>query len=62
MTLKRLGDMPLIGNAEIRLGDGLRSFSYRSHRIYYRVAEQPVLIVRILHHAQDAHTTLRRVQ
>ena len=44
----------LVGADEADLGKGLRSLRYRSHRIYYAVQEEAILIVRILHHAQDA--------
>ena len=59
-ALKQIGVMPMLGTAENALGNGLRSRPFRSHRIYYRVQE-PVLIVRILHHAQDAGSQLGRM-
>lgn len=49
-----LRERPFAGAAEHDLGDGMRGSSHRSHRIYYVVKEHQVLIVRILHHAQDA--------
>lgn len=57
-----LRDHPLIGAAEDDLGEGLRGFAYRSHRIYYRANGDGVLIVRILHHARDAMRALEREQ
>jgi toxin ParE1/3/4 len=36
-----------------RLRPATRCLIYRRHRIFYRVARETVLIVRILHHAQD---------
>ena len=56
----RLATRPLMGVAERDLGEGMRSFAYRSHRIYYRVEGQGLLVVRILHHARDAATVLGR--
>lgn len=50
----------LIGSDEADLGVGLRSLGYRSHRIYYAVQQDRILIVRILHHAQDAPRVLGR--
>lgn len=49
----RLAIRPLIGVAERDLGKDMRSFPYRSHRIFYRVGENELLVVRILHHARD---------
>jgi toxin ParE1/3/4 len=48
-----LRDSPAAGAAEEDLGEGIRGFTYRSHRIYYRLDVDGVLIVRILHHARD---------
>ncbi|WP_260597672.1 type II toxin-antitoxin system RelE/ParE family toxin [Sphingomonas endolithica] len=55
-------ERPLIGTSEGDLGEGVRSFAYRSHRIYYRLDQAGVLVVRILHYARDvprAMSTLR---
>ena len=43
---------PLAGTEHANLA-GIRSFRYRSHRIYYRLDDQDLLVVRILHHARD---------
>lgn len=43
---------PSAGVPEQGLGEGMRSFSFRSHRIYYRLNDEDVLVVRVLHHAQ----------
>ena len=48
-----LGEHRLPGTSEFDLGQNIRSFAYRSHRIYYRVDSSGLLIVRILHHAMD---------
>ncbi len=53
-ALTLLRDRPNAGAPEHDLGDGMRGFAYRSHRIYYRLDERGLLIVRILHHARDA--------
>jgi toxin ParE1/3/4 len=36
-----------------RIRPAMRCLIYRRHRIFYRIAGGTVLIVRILHHAQD---------
>jgi toxin ParE1/3/4 len=43
---------PLAGIAEPDLGEGMRSFGFRSHRIYYKLEGDDLLVVRILHSAQ----------
>ena len=54
-VFRLLRDQQQAGRAEPDLGDGLRSFRYRSHRLYYMADEQGVLIVRILHHSRDVN-------
>ena len=44
---------PATGRTEHDLGDGVRSLSYRSHRIYYRMLVDEIRIVRVLHQARD---------
>lgn len=44
---------PLAGQEEADLGKGIRRFTHRNHRIFYRVDDDLVLIVRIIHHARD---------
>jgi toxin ParE1/3/4 len=53
-----LRDRPEGGAAESDLGEGMRGFAYRSHRVYYRLDAEGVLIVRILHHARDVMRAL----
>ena len=50
-----LRSSPFFGSPESDLGEDVRRFAYRSHRVYYRVAPELVTIARILHHAQDEH-------
>jgi toxin ParE1/3/4 len=54
----RLRDRPMMGIAEKRLGSSMRSFSYKTHRIYFHSADGEVLIVRILHHARNVPSTM----
>lgn len=58
----RLRERPLIGTAEEHLGFAMRSFGYKSHRIYFRSVNHDVLIVRILHHARDIPTSMTSEQ
>lgn len=51
-------DRPLMGVAVKRLGSSMRSFSYKTHRIYLQSADGEVLIVRILHHARNVPSTM----
>ncbi len=45
--------------AEDRALAGMRSFRYRSHRIYYQLDGDTLLVVRLLHHARDVAGALR---
>lgn len=51
---------PLAGAAEEELGQDMRGFSYRSHRVYYRVRGNELLVVRVLHTARDALTVFEQ--
>lgn len=42
-----------------RIRPEIRCFSYRSHRIFYRFDAGIVLVVRVLHHAQDVKRAVR---
>ena len=48
-----LSRYPEAGRERSELGDGLRSWRYRSHLIYYRANRNAVLVIRILHAAAD---------
>ena len=61
-TFSRLRARPIIGTSEEHLGFAMRSFGYKSHRIYFRNADDEVLIVRILHHARDVPTSMTAEQ
>ena len=63
--LRRFGEVfdllrrqPLVGVEQGKLGSGLRCFVNRKHRIFYSFDGERVLIVRILHHAQDVRRQL----
>ena len=52
-VFRLLRDRPLAGFEEEAIGEGVRSFAYRSHRLYYVLDPQGVTIIRILHYARD---------
>lgn len=49
---------PMVGPAKPQLGKGVRCLVHRRHRIFYIVSRGIVLILRIIHHAQDAKRAL----
>ncbi len=49
---------PLAGVAADDIRPGLRRFSHRRHRIFYRLVDDKVRILRILHHAMDVEEHL----
>jgi toxin ParE1/3/4 len=49
---------PLAGVAEPALAENMRSFGFRSHRIYYTLEGDDLLVVRILHNAQHVPDAL----
>ena len=51
---KLLLDYPHSGRAEDAVLPDLRSLPSRSHRIYYRIDNDTIVIIPILHHAADA--------
>ena len=53
--LKDLARRPSIGRQRDELVEGLRSFPFESHVIYYRRASFGIIILRILHKRQDPH-------
>lgn len=49
-TLRRLQEMPLMGSDHSSdIGAGVRGFSCASHMIYYRIHENDLLVLAILH-------------
>ena len=45
---------PLIGRSRDEIAPGLRSYSVQHHVIYYRVAADTVIVLRVLHGKMDA--------
>jgi toxin ParE1/3/4 len=54
-----LREYPEMAAVYPRVKPEMRCLTYRSHRIFYRVDGDEVLIVRVLHRARDAKRVLR---
>lgn len=52
-----LRSRPLAGPAQPDIAPDAWSFTHRCHRILYRIDEDQVVIVRVLHHAQQVART-----
>ena len=48
-----LAENPNVGRSAAHVRDGLHAYSYQAHVIFYLVNESEILIVRVLHGAQD---------
>lgn len=55
----RLQEHPLIGVIQKDFDRELRCLTHRRHRIFYRVDDDAVIVLRILHHARNAKEILR---
>lgn len=53
-----LGDFPHMAPVHRGIRPEIRVLVHRSHRIFYRIEGETVLIVRILHHARATPTAL----
>ena len=51
---------PQAGPVWSELGRGVRYLVHKRHHIFYRICNNGILILRIVHHAQDARTELRK--
>ena len=49
----KLSDFPLIGHTLPEVGADIGAMTHKSHRIFYRVRDDAVMVLRILHHARD---------
>ena len=54
-----LSTHPNIGMARPDLGKRIRCLTHRKHHLFYRVEKHVVIIVRVIHHAQNAKAALR---
>ena len=57
--LRNLARRPLLGRQRDELAEGLLSFPFESHVIYYRRSDFGIVVVRILHKRQDPHRHTR---
>ncbi len=55
----RLADYPGMGRAREELAPGLRSIPEGKYVIFYRAAQDTVLIIRVLHGSRDARRIFR---
>ena len=55
---ENLAENPTIGRRAEQLANGLRRFEHRSHIVFYVLAEDGVLVVRVLHYRMDARRHL----
>ncbi|MCI0491204.1 MAG: type II toxin-antitoxin system RelE/ParE family toxin [Blastocatellia bacterium] len=53
LACEKLANLPQIGRSREELAAGLRSFPVARHLIFYRIIDDGVEIVRILHGAQN---------
>ncbi|MBA4763118.1 type II toxin-antitoxin system RelE/ParE family toxin [Sphingomonas sp.] len=52
-SFDQISEMPLAGSDQAEVSPGLRKWRSGSHNIFYRVREDVVLIVRVLHARMD---------
>lgn len=55
---KRLGEFPALGRRHSTMDPPTRVLVYRSHRVFYRVEPDRILVLRIFHHAQATPPSL----
>ena len=53
LACELLREFPEMSAIYPRVRPEMRCLIYRSHRIFYRMDEEQVLVVRVLHHARD---------
>ena len=51
---------PLSGEAKPEMGKGIRCLVHKRHRILYRMDNDIVLILRIVHHSMDTRRALKK--
>lgn len=52
-SFARLATQPMMGRARPELAEGLRSFPYGRHVVFYVPTEDGIDVVRVLHSARD---------
>lgn len=59
-VFRLLQEQPRAGQARPEIGSDIRCFSKKQHRVFYRVENDSVVILRVIHHAMDAKRALKR--
>lgn len=57
-VFRLLEKMPLAGQAQPEVGSAVRCYVKKRHRVFYELEGDIVLILRVLHHAQDVSQAL----
>lgn len=61
-TLDQIAAMPLAGSDQASVSPGLRKWRSGSHNIYYRMLDDVVLIVRVIHERMDVASVRMTLQ
>ncbi|WP_409530440.1 type II toxin-antitoxin system RelE/ParE family toxin [Shinella sp.] len=57
-VLELISENPALGRARAELAEGLRSFPYREHLVFYAVHDNAILVVRVLGAKQGLKSNL----
>lgn len=57
-VLELISENPALGHARAELAEGLRSFPYREHLVFYAVHDNAILVVRVLGAKQGLKSNL----
>jgi toxin ParE1/3/4 len=60
--IRKVAAQPMIYPAREEWGSGLRTALHRNYQIVYRVDDDTVIVVRVLHGARDAGSLLKEPQ
>jgi len=58
--LGNLQQMPAMGTPRNEIEEGLRSLAIENHIVFYRILENMLVVVRVLHQSMDAPRHLHR--
>ena len=57
-VLKLISENPALGRVRSELAEGLRSFPYREHLVFYAVHDDAILVIRVLGAKQGLKSNL----
>lgn len=57
-AFRLLQEQPQAGRPHLAAGADVRCFTKRRHRVFYRIEDEVVHILRVLHHAMDARPAI----